>query len=336
MTRRCPRDCSYCGASKVSKGEELDWLDWIQVNDILKKMGVDFNLILGNETWLLGMKLERIMKSNQVPYALYTTCPPVLFERYKDYFFTGSIDNLSCGIDYSHSYLLDKQLEQYDDMEMKSAHAWLGLSEVRKEYPHVDCQGTVTLHKQNYWQLPEIVKGLSELGIFVGVNVIHHNKDGKFDFFPEKEFLNDYLFEEVHIKDLKKIFLETTAIPNALIQNKEMLQPNLVRHMIRTDWHCNGDPYGGPTIDSDGSLRCCGYRKGERASQYTIFDLPKRLSGYLQAIFLDAKECPGCFWSYPWMYRYWQNRSDSFGKKVFINHAGLDIPVEQWSKRKVE
>jgi len=336
MTRRCPRNCSYCDASKVKKDDELDRLDWLQVNDILYKMGVDFNLILGNETWLLGDNLNKIMETNKVPYALYTTCPPILFERYKDKFFTGNIDNLSCGIDYSHSYLIDKQLEEYDDMEMKSAHAWLGLAETRKKYPHVDCQGTVTLHKQNYYQLPEIVRGLSELGIFVGVNVIHHNKDGDFDFFPKKEFLNEFLFTEAHVRKLQKIFLETVAIEGALIQNKEMLMnPILVKHMVRTDWHCRGNPYDGPTIDSDGSLRCCGYRKGRYASQFTIFEMPKLFPNYLKAVYDDAMECPGCFWSYPWMAAYWRN-NPSFAKKVFVNHAGVDIPKDKWSKRRVQ
>ena len=159
MTRRCPRDCSYCNASKVKKDDELDWMDWVQVNSILKKMGVDFNLILGNETWLIGHNLNRIMEYNQVPYALYTTCPPLLFDRYKDDFFGGHIDNLSCGIDYSLSWLMGR--EKRNDMERKSIDAWKGLMYVREKYPHVDCQGTVTLHKQNYEQLPEIVRTLS-------------------------------------------------------------------------------------------------------------------------------------------------------------------------------
>jgi len=196
--------------------------------------------------------------------------------------------------------------------------------------------GTVTLHKQNYEQLPEIVRVLSKLGIFVGVNVIHWNKDGNYDFFPNKSDLNDFTFEETHIEKLKKIFLDSAAIPDALIQNKEMLNPRLVPHMIKTDWHCNGDPYRGPTIDSDGSLRCCGYRKGERASQYHIFEMPKYFGSYLRAVELDANECPGCFWSYPWLFRYWENHSAEFGKRMFVNHARPELPESKWSKRKVE
>jgi len=152
ITRRCPRNCAYCDASKVRKEEELDWLDWIRVNGILRELGVNFNLILGNESWLLGKKLKRIMEVNTVPYALYTTCPPELFITYRDDFFReGSIDNLSCGLDYSLSHL---QKSHSSDIEKKSINAWQAFEYVRETHPFVDCQGTVTINRQNFKQLP--------------------------------------------------------------------------------------------------------------------------------------------------------------------------------------
>jgi len=335
LTRKCPRNCNYCNASKIKKEDELDWLDWVQVNSILKKIGVGFNLILGNETWLLGSKLNRIMSLNEVPYALYTTCPPHLFNRYKDEYFgdNGCIDNLSCGIDHSLTHLSESCKT---DMEIKSGHGWMGLDYVRTNYPHVDCQGTVTIHKQNYTQLPEIVENLSQIDVFIGVNVIHWNKDNGFDFFPHSKNIRDFLFSKRDIPKLQKIFENVLGIKDALIQNREMLNPNLVPHLIKTDWHCRGNPYGGPTIDSDGMLRCCGYRKGKQASQYSIFDLPKSFDSYMKAVEADALECPGCFWSYPYLYKFWEGRNGNFIKKAFVNHARPDIPREKWSIRIVE
>jgi MoaA/NifB/PqqE/SkfB family radical SAM enzyme len=333
ITRRCPRACDYCNASKVKKEEELDWLDWVHVNGILRELGVDFNLILANETWILGKRLYRIMEVNTVPYAIYTTCPPQLFGKHADYYFEGGfIDNLSCGIDYSLSHLAE---HHHTDMEKKSVDGWVGLSYVRETYPNVDCQGTITVNKQNYKQLPEVVQDLTAMGVFIGVNVIHWDKDGKFDFFPPADSLKDFMFDEKDVRRLQDIFTLARSVEGALIQNKEMLMPSLVPHMIKTDWHCKGDPYGGPTIDSDGSLRCCGYRKGERSSQYSIFDLPREFPLYKKAVMTDALNCPGCFWSYPWMYHYWLKRGADFGKKVFANHAGRTIPVERWSQRRI-
>jgi len=328
LTRRCLRSCNYCDASKVKKEDELDVLDWIQVNDILRKLNIDFNLILGNECWLLENHLNKIMTFNKVPYAIYTTCEPTLFYKCRDAFFgeKGKLDNLSCGIDYSQAYL-EKKCDTDD--EKKSADGWRGLYYTRRNYPHVDCQGTVTVSKRNFKLLPEIVNTLSSIGVFVGINVIHHNKDGKFDFFPEKDFLKEYLFTKREVEPLKKIFKEVQQMEGALVQNIEMVKPELVEHMIATDWHCRGNPYGGPTIDSDGSLRCCGYRKGERASRFSIFDMPNSFDHYMQAVEKDARECPGCFWSYPWMYKYWEKRPE-FGKAVFINHAKFDSNMKEF------
>jgi len=335
ITRRCSRNCAYCEAANIKREDELDWMDWVRVNDILHKLGVKFNLILGNESWLLGANLNKIMERNKVPYALYTTCPSNLFSRYSDSYFgqNGFIDNLSCGIDYPMSYL---KLHNKNDMEKKSIDAWLGLLRTRGKYPHVDCQGTVTVHRQNYDMLPEIVHDLSKAGIFTGINVIHWNKDGEYDFFPGAEEIEDFLFDSSDKKPLEQAFMRTLDVKGGLIQNREMLHPRLIPHMIKIDWHCRGNPYGGPTIDSDGRLRCCGYRKGDRASQFRIFDLPAKFDAYMKAVKADADRCPGCFWSYPWMNTYWRKTNPEFGRMVFTQHAGATIPKEKWSRRRIE
>jgi hypothetical protein len=56
----------------------------------------------------------------------------------------------------------------------------------------------------------------------------------------------------------------------------------------------------------------------------------------LKAVYEDAIECPGCFWSYPYLYKYWEGQNEDFGKKAFIKHARPDIPEEKWSDRRVE
>ncbi len=338
LTRRCPRTCDYCRLRDSNlKGPELTTEQWIEAFAILKKIGVDFNLILGNETWLLGEELLKIMKTNEVPYALYTTCPESLFSKYRDlYFSSGVIDNLSCGVDYSYSFLqqkLEKQGQFDTDMERKSYTAWQGLMWVRKQYPNVDCQGTMTISKDNFHLLPAVVKELQEIGVFCGVNFLHWNSDGNFDFFPDKKELVDYVLSYVDILRVKEVI---NNIPYAnFVQNYEMLkQP--VEKLANMSWHCMGDPYGGPSIDSDGTLRCCGYRQGKETSKFSIFDLPEKFDEWRSAVFKDSFNCPGCFWSYPWMYRYWADNDSEFGKKVFVKHAGKHIDENSWSSRQIE
>jgi MoaA/NifB/PqqE/SkfB family radical SAM enzyme len=332
LTRRCPRACTYC-ALRDSKGvgKELDAEDWIAACEILEEMGIDFNLILGNETWLLKEHLMNIMANNKVPYAIYTTCPEPLFSEWKDRFIPFPIDNLSCGLDYPYSYLKDRKLT--NDMERKSMDAWKGFQWLKNKYPNIDSQGTVTVNRLNYRFLPDLVRETKELGVFCGINFIHYDIDGGYDFFPKKEVISDMVFYRGHYSMLKEVMEKVLETEN-LVQNPEMLKVD-IECLTEMGWHCRGNPYSGPTIDADGSLRVCGYRKGERVSKMSIFDLPKLEDDWKEAVYLDAMDCPGCMWSYPWMFHYWMGRDEKFGENVFVHHAGEHIPEDQWAKRNV-
>jgi len=338
LTRQCPRKCDYCRLRDSNlENPELNTEQWLGVFEILHTIGVDFNLILGNETWLLGGNLLEIFQHNKVPYALYTSAPPKLFDKWQGQFFKGRIDNLSCGIDWPISRLKYMSYDLMSDDEKKSYQGWKALMFTRKNFPHVDCQGTITVTRKNYGHLFNTVKELSSIGVNVGINFIHWNKDGGFDFFPEGNEIEDLLLTKDidHKHFLRQEIHRTITAKGNMIQNREMFI-NDYGHMLYMDWHCCGNPYGGPTIDADGSLRLCGYRPGKRTSQMTIFDLQKNWGDWQNAIRNDALDCPGCGWSYPWMYKYWTNMEPAFGKKVFTSHAGKHIPKQKWSKRGLE
>jgi len=335
LTRRCPRDCGYCDLKK-SIGEEMSFSEWRRAFVILKEMGVDFNLVLGNETWLLGIELLSIVNSGP-PYALYTTCPQDLFlSLWITFFKRGDIDNLSCGIDYPIEWCkYYKQESRFDHIEEKSWDGWKGLLTTKMWYPNIDTQGNITIHGKNYRLLPDIVTDLYENDIFCGMNVIHHNKDGKFDFFPKKEYMKEFLIDKPdERKELRDILDQVIDSPNN-IQNVETMTQDIVP-LLDMEWHCKGDPYGGPTVDANGTLRCCGYRKGERTPKLHIFDLPKRIDDWREAVYKDSMNCPGCGWSYPRMTHYWEDNDQDFGKKVFTKHAGHHIPMDKWSNRTIE
>lgn len=334
LTRRCPRKCGYCALRDAKDlGPELTTTQWCKAFQILKEIGVDFNLILGNETWLLGYDLLLILKENKVPYALYTTAPEPLWSKYRNAFFeSGVIDNLSCGMDYP----IIKGIYEEDDSYHKSVDAWKAFKWIKEYHPNVDTQGNITAHKKNLKLLPLLVDQLSELGIFVGMNFIHWNSDGNFDFFPPKEDIKELLFTE-------EDFPEVVSVLNRIIQNPGRLQTVEVLQIIASNpkfllmgWHCQGNPYGGPSIDADGSLRVCGYRRGTRTTKFSIFDLPEKFLEWQEAVYLDAMECPGCNWAYPIMFHYWDTTDVAFGRKVFERHAGRHIDESKWSKRNLK
>lgn len=333
LTRRCPRRCDYCTIRNgIKKSEELTVEQWRKAFDILKDLGVTFNLILGNETFLLGENLVTIMDNTPVPYGLYTSLSGNLFDKNHEAFFaTEKIDSISCGIDYPMGAL---PIKKEEDSYKKSMKAWEVFQFVKKQYPKVDIQCTITIHRLNYKGVPLIIKQAAEIGIFTGVNFIHWNEDGKFDFFPDKEFLKDMLFLDEDLPELQKVVDEILLSPGTL-QNPEILHLPL-DELVNMKWHCKGDPYGGPSIDSDGSLRVCGYRKGEETPKFSIFDLPEKEKEWKRAVYNDAMKCPGCSWGFCISYKHWNETNDEMGKKVFTKHAGEHIAEEKWSKRKIE
>jgi len=334
LTRRCPRKCGYCAIRDAKNvGPELSPEQWIKAFKILKELGVQFNLILGNETWLLGEDLLTILKSNTVPFALYTTCPEPTFSHYRDKFFeSGVLDNLSCGMDYP----IIEGLYVEDDSYHKSKSAFEAFKWIKKNYPDVDTQGNITVHRKNLKAVPLLVDQLSQMGVFIGMNFIHWNSDGKFDFFPGREGIEDLLFKKEDFPKIVNILNRILKSPG-LLQNPEILQMIVNKpELLLMGWHCQGDPYGGPSIDADGTLRVCGYRTGRRTNKLSIFDLPKHWHEWRDAVYLDAMECPGCNWAYPMMVRFWEETDNIMGREVFVKHAGRHIDENKWSKRIIE
>jgi hypothetical protein len=174
-----------------------------------------------------------------------------------------------------------------------------------------------------------MVQQLTALGAFSNINFIHWNKGGRFDFFADLEFMEPMLFTSMDYPEIRKTLNKVLEDPG-LLQNPEMLDVD-VNVLANMGWHCKGDPYGGPTVDADSTLRCCGYRKGSKTPKFTIFDLPEKTEEWKKAVYLDAMDCPGCSWSCPWMYHYWKKNDPVMGSKVFKVHA---IKNKSHGKRK--
>lgn len=348
LTRKCPYNCSYCRlrVSNLS-GPELTSSQWkVALSVLSRNFKPDFNLFLGNETWLFD-DLPDIVHSVQSPYAVYTSCFPHVFNSVSiRKMFEGEkrLDNLSCGCDYP----FDVARKHIDVPEYRKAYnAHMAFATVRTMYPTVDCQGTITISADNLRHVVDTIKELSFMGVDVGLNFIHSDTGG-FDFFPPGKEIDGLLINphnEEHRKHLVRLNNYLLKRDNR-VQNAEDTMALLTALFAayadvgsrNTCWHCNGDPYGGPSIDADGSLRCCGYRKGTRTSQMSIFDLDNSagIDRWREAVEADSKECPGCTWSYPRLYRRYRHHP-TIGKQVFVNHAQVkDCKVTRMNERIVQ
>ncbi len=329
LTRKCPRQCGYCGIRDSNLiNPELSVGQWIKAFQILENLGSTFNLVLGNEPWLYGEGLLDIINSTSVPTGVYTTCHPTLFNKFRNKFFQEGLNNLSAGLDYPVDFLT--KIYPYDTKNhiiQKSYDALNGFLWTRLHYPNVTCHATITVTAKNFCFLPDIVKDMNDIGVHTNINFLHWNKDGKYDFFSKKEEMKDLMFTEEQLNELREVLEKTKKIDG--IQNRAMLDME-VEDLVYMGWNCRGNPYGGPTVDADGSLRVCGYRQGSRTPQMSIFDLSefdifsskpdKEYFGWEEKVRLDAEECPGCSWSCPLMYHYGLGAGQV--DEIFLNHEG--------------
>jgi MoaA/NifB/PqqE/SkfB family radical SAM enzyme len=310
-------NCKYCDI-KNSKGlgKELTGDQWIEVFDILTNdLGVEFNLLLGNEPLTMGDEFVKIVKhlsDKKIHYAVYSTSPKKLFNEYKDKLIEAGLNNYSCGFD---------SLKRTDSIGIKSKRGFDALIEMRKKGVE-DIHLQLTLSKINLDEVIELAELATKNDIWFGVSPLHWNKDGKYDFFPKKEELNDFIIE-----DREKYYKIIDELKRLTEEGKIKMQihpkgfDDIKKYALDMSWHCSKPII--ITVDSDGSLRLCGYRKGERVPKMTIFDLKDKdkFEEYKRLWKLDCDECPGCFWLYPWQAEFYlEEKERDYGIKVFQEH----------------
>ncbi|MHC4750068.1 MAG: radical SAM protein [Planctomycetota bacterium] len=325
LTRACPRACSYCRIrDSATAREELSREEWQEAFLILKQRGVDFNLILGNEVLTLGqdfVDLVDFWHKEDIPYAVYTTFPIGLWERWRHELMRKRIRNLSAGIDVISPFLghcMDPHIIS------KSERGIQGLLWA-KEKGLIDHQANITMSKVNLDDLPDILDKITQFDLWSGLNVLHHNQhDPMFDFFPPPEEMEEWLLTKEDLPRMTKVVEKITkAISEKrlmLMNTPEFLQAWL-EYGIDLNWHCTLPLI--LTIDSDGTMRTCGYRKGDRVEKYSIFDLQndKKWDKFFKDWELDRKDCPGCFWSYWWLAeQQYMEESAEYAKEYFQKH----------------
>ena len=316
LTRHCPMDCKYCAIRKTTLKRELTYREWIKAFEVLKKLGVEFNLILGNEVLLLGddlVKIVRYLNEKKMSYAMYSTCPAGLFDKVKEPLIKAKLKNLSCGFD---------SLKRKDSIGIKSRRGLKAMIEMKKRIKGLDTQGTITLSKINLNEVVNLFKTLTKNDIWGAVNSIHWDKDGKYDFFPPKKYLKDFIIKDKKkFKEVCEELKRLTLAGKIKIQNPPEYFDALKKYGLNMGWHCK-EPYI-INVDADGHLRLCGYRRGEEVTKFTIFDLAdkKKFEEYKKVWRKESKKCPGCFWSYWWMAEnFIKTNQRKYGKGVFKKH----------------
>ena len=310
-------DCEYCAIKKTKVARELTISEWRKAFDVLKYLGCEFNLILGNEVMLLEEKLVELVRylyEQKTEYAMYSTCPETLLDKLKKPLVSAKLKNLSCGFD---------SLGRNDSIGIKSRRGLMSMIEMKRMIKGLDTQGTITLSKINLNEVIGLLKILTNHGIWGAVNSIHWDIDGMYDFFPPKELLKDFIIDDrKRFLEVCKELKELTLSGEIMIQNPPEYFDALALHGLDMSWHCTQPLI--ITVDADGMLRLCGYRRGTVVPKFSIFDMidRRKFEEYVKVWKKESQECPGCFWSYFWMAEnFICTDQKEYGTKVFQKHS---------------
>lgn len=298
IERACPRDCNYCGSKDVVPDFLLRPKDWIRNLDILSDVGVEFFLILGNEVLLYPWIVELVEKLDKNgyygKYAMYSTFVEPQYSKLRQKLVDAGLYNISCGVDAMTEITGDK------DIDAKSI---TGLQQLQwfKQKGVPDVQGTITIHRQNYKQIPELLEYMTSKEIWAGLNYVEHPKGPNYDFFSN-DIDNTFLFREQDKEDL----LEVMKTVRDMVKSGKVMVQNPPEYFIDgvelapgMKWHCTS----GLNIDieADGSLRSCSY-SNHMKKRINVSDLavPGNRQEIFDTLYSAKQECPGCFWSYTW------------------------------------
>lgn len=324
MTRKCPMNCSYCSIVDNNKEDELTLEQWKKAFLNLKNIGVDFNLILGNEVLMLKddlIELVKFLKEENISYGMYSTFPEPFYTKYRDQLIEAGMENLSFGCD---------TLVGNDSIGIKSRRALNGVKYL-VDKGLTGHHASVTISDRNIDEVEDMVKTLTENKVWSGLNTIHWNKDGKYDFFPPKKDIEDLIIKDTDkLKRVCNNLKEKTISGEYMIQTPTEYFDAIVEHGLDMSWHCSLPLM--ITVDSDGSLRLCGYRAGEDFKKFNILDMDskEKLQEYHAQWDKEKDDCPGCFWACWWQAEQTVKGGDEeFGKELFQSHKSKHFNKEE-------
>lgn len=300
LNRACPRTCYQCGIADNSR-KALKADQWLKVFDNLNRVfGATFYLFLGTEPLLLGQGLIDIvrgMKERGYFYGWYSTSPEPLFTKWRDKLVEAGIDNWSAGIDnLPHLAPMDPST----DKKVRESIAGLQWMAARG----VSTFTLTTIHKKNLTLVPEILEWCQRNipGVGSAMNFVEWQKEPQYDFFSKPEDMAPMLWDgsDAERNLVKKTMLEIAALSRVegnIIQCPDDFALDAHRHYDKLDQHCQG--IIGPSVDADGTMRLCGYNRGDKVMDMNALDLtPDRFEEFMEKWEDDLWKCKGCFWSF--------------------------------------
>ena len=293
LTRRCNLRCGYCKLTQNPLKKELNIDQWKKSFKNLEKIGIKTVKILGGEPTIVdGFEnlLKFIDKETSIKYAVLSNS--IFNDKKLNSLVDAKIQGYFASIDGIEN------IKTVDKYGVAKSHA--GFDKLKKfKAKGVELLGAnVVITKKNLSDIPEIIKVLSENGIWVNLCPIVYGKE---DFWELRADVSDeFKFSDVDILKINNIMIKLLQmkLEGAKIVAPKSYLINMSKYGIYNNWKCK--ELALLRIDADGALMLCNDIKGKVAEKYNILDMDKDKFEKFKKDWKKERikiDCPGCYWS---------------------------------------
>jgi len=300
-SRECNLSCSYC-SMKRREGElnPLPLADWKKGILELKKLGCSFLAIYGAEPLKRFDDLPEFIsyiKNQEMECTVITSGAVPLFHDKLKILYDAGLRSLTMSNDISSG--------NETSSKCKSNLAQQGLQYFKSLGPVNSLGYVVTLHRQNYQDLPDFIRSNTKQGIWTFFDLIH--QDRKQSGSKVSDVSPSLLFEKEHVESLKSIIRTVISLKREyqLIHCSESYLKSLLGYSGDVCvWNCAIGEFehmfpSWVTVDCDGIVFPCDDFCDRRSDMLVnVIDLHSRwqeFSIYWKRRVIQG--CPGCAWN---------------------------------------
>ncbi len=302
-SRQCKLKCSYC-SMVTNDNSRKDWGMWKRGIQHLKRLGCGFCAIYGAEPledYDLLPEFISELNSNDIESTLITACYDSRLKEKLNELHSAGLRSLTVSYDGEHD--VDKS------SNFKTNRGFETLQWFQQEYDDLrDVAVVVTIHKQNYKQIPEIVEKMNALGIWTLFDFIHPDRGQNGSKCKNTPDMENLLFTNDDYAQLKEILvtLQVMKISGYKIHWSSKLFNYLIKNpaMIDFSWHCVTKNFPSwITVDNTGEIYCCDdFQIPNRTKKFYIDTIADRWEEFSEYWALNTiRHCPGCSWNTHWV-----------------------------------
>jgi len=270
LTRKCNLRCRYCRIIRDDVETERDFGKWKETLQALKILGSEINPIYGAEPLLekdLLLKILRYSAEIDAPNTIITNGELLTEDLAKELYDAG-LRSMTVSFDSLDGIFPDKHSERKTRNAEKVIEMFSKFPDMR------DIEIVVTITRQNFREIPRMIREFSSRGIWTSFDLIHYDRGQHETKCPPREAIEDLLFKDEDLPALKDVLLEIKELKQkgCLLHQDPETMDILVKNLKDYSWECT--EFGFLTMEADLTARPCDdWCPPELYRKYTVISL---------------------------------------------------------------